>query len=82
MKEFNIDNLLETNSSENQEINNEPTPVIEKVSLNEINEEIEDQDIENVKSLFSEYFSLTPDQKEVFKNELFCLNTGDDKDGE
>lgn len=66
----NVDELLGKEPEEVQETT-EPAPVIEKVSLSEINEEKDSEQIDKVLDILNEYLELTPEEKDDVITNLF-----------
>lgn len=66
----NVDQLLGIEPEADQETE-EPAPVIEKVSLAEINDEKDSEQIDKVLDILNEYLELTPEEKETVITNLF-----------
>ena len=66
----NVDELLGKEPEEVQETT-EPAPVIEKVSLSEINEEKDSEQVDKVLDVLNEYLELTPEEKDSVITNLF-----------
>jgi len=65
----NVDELLGINPTD-EEVES-PAPVIEKVSLTEINEEKDAEQVDKVLDVLKEYLELTPEEKDVVITNLF-----------
>ena len=65
----NVDELLERDPEAAEETT--AAPVIEKVSLSEINEEKKAEDLEEVSSAVKEYLALTPEERAEVRKILF-----------
>ena len=59
--------LLNNESSELEQ----PAPVVEKVSLDEIRDVQQAGEIEDVAEIVKEYLELTPEEREAVRRELF-----------
>ena len=59
--------LLNNESSESEQ----PAPVVEKVSLEEIKDVQQAGEIEDVAEIVKEYLELTPEEREAVRRELF-----------
>lgn len=66
----NVDELLGKEPEDIQE-SIEPAPVIEKVSLSEINEEKDAEQVDKVLDVLNEYLELTPEEKDSVITNLF-----------
>lgn len=66
----NVDELLGKEPEEFTETT-EPAPVIEKVSLAEINEEKEAEEIDEVADAVKDYLALTPEERAEVRKILF-----------
>ena len=66
----NVDELLGI-EPENVQETEEPAPVIEKVSLAEINEEKDSEQVDKVLDVLKEYLELTPEEKDTVITNLF-----------
>ena len=49
----------------------QPAPVVEKVTLDEIKQEQQAGEVEEVAAIVKEYLELTPEEREAVRRELF-----------
>ena len=57
--------------NENSDETEQPAPVVEKVTLDEIKQEQQAGEIEEVAEIVKEYLELTPEEREAVRRELF-----------
>lgn len=57
--------------SQNQNLENTPTPIVEKVSKKTIKKQIKQNSIDEVDEIIKQYLALSPVEKQIVKNNLF-----------